>query len=181
MTIIVSPLSRVPEVIAARKPARVISLLDPEMAFPDTGPAYVDRHLRVEVHDIVEHQEGWICPAEGHIDTLLKFIGDWDEKAPILIHCYAGISRSTATAFITACMHNPDVDETIIARELRDASPTATPNRRIVQLADLALGRKGRMLYAVESIGRGASWLDVGEAEPFAMRSFFGPAKFARS
>lgn len=181
MTILVSPLSRVPDIIAERKPARVISLLDPETAFPDTGPGYVDKHLRVEMHDITQAQEGWIAPAEGHIDTLLKFIADWDEKGPILIHCYAGISRSTATAFVTACLHNPDVDELIIARELREASPTATPNRRIVQLADLAMGRKGRMLHAVESIGRGPAWFDIGEAEPFAMRSFYGPAKYARS
>ena len=130
MTILVSPLSRVPEVIAERKPARVISLLDPTMAFPETGPAYIDKHLRVEVHDIVEAQEGWLHPTEAHIDELLKFIAAWDEKGPILIHCYAGISRSTATAFVTACLHNPDVDEMIIARELRGASPTATPNRR---------------------------------------------------
>ncbi|MES1202704.1 MAG: protein-tyrosine phosphatase family protein [Pseudomonadota bacterium] len=181
MTILVSPLSRVPEVIAERKPARVISLLDPTMAFPETGPAYIDKHLRVEVHDIVEAQEGWLHPTEAHVDELLKFIAAWDEKGPILIHCYAGISRSTATAFVTACLHNPDTDEMIIARELREASPTATPNRRIVQLADLALGRKGRMLHAVESIGRGASWAEIGEAEPFALRSFYGPAKIARS
>jgi predicted protein tyrosine phosphatase len=180
LTILVSPLSRVPDVIAQRKPARVISLLDPEMTFPETGPDYADKHLRVEMHDITEAQEGWIAPAEGHIDTLLKFIGDWDEKGPILIHCYAGISRSTATAFITACMHNPDVDEVLIAQNLREASPTATPNRRIVQLADRALGRKGRMLHAVETIGRGTHWLEVGEAEPFAMRSFYDPAKYAR-
>jgi predicted protein tyrosine phosphatase len=182
LTILVSPLSRVPQVIAQRKPARVISLLDPETPFPDTGPDYVDKHLRVEMHDIVETQQGWIAPAEGHIDSLLKFIADWDETGPILIHCYAGISRSTATAFITACLHNPDASEVEIARELRSVSPTATPNRRIVQLADLAMGRKGRMLHAVESIGRGSSWMETGEAEPFALRSFFGgPAQSARS
>jgi predicted protein tyrosine phosphatase len=174
MTILVSPLSRVNDVIARHKPARIVSLLDPEMSFPDTGPNFVDRHLRVSVHDINEHQEGWICPAEGHIESLLKFVGEWDERGPMLIHCYAGISRSTATAYITACMHNPEIPEVTIAQALRAASPTATPNRRLVLLADLAMNRKGRMLHAAESIGRGDnSWLERGEALPFALPSYY--------
>ena len=164
-----------PKVIAEYRPGRIVSLLDPQMAFPDTGPNYVDKHLRVHVHDITEDVEGWIAPEAGHIETLLKFIGDWDETGPMLVHCYAGISRSTATAFIAACMHNPDVDEVVIAKALRAASPTAQPNRRIVQLADLALGRRGHMLYAAESIGRGASFYETGEAEPFALPSYFAP------
>jgi predicted protein tyrosine phosphatase len=44
-------------------------------------------------------------------------------------------------------------DEKSIA--LRSASPTATPNARIVSLADRLLGRDGRMVAAIETIGRG--------------------------
>jgi predicted protein tyrosine phosphatase len=176
VSILVSPLSRVRQVIAQYKPARIVSLLDPQTPFPDSGPDFVDKHLRVHMHDIIEDQEGWISPSEGHVEALLKFVAEWDERGPILIHCYAGVSRSTATAFITACMHNPNVSEVTIAQALRAASPTATPNRRIVQLADLAMGRKGRMLHAAESIGRGEFSSDFGEAEPFALQSYFAPA-----
>ena len=42
-----------------------------------------------------------------------------------------------------------------IAQALRRASPTATPNIRIVSLADRLLGRDGRMVAAIETIGRG--------------------------
>ena len=42
-----------------------------------------------------------------------------------------------------------------IAQALRRASPTATPNIRIVSLADRLLGRDGRMIAAIETIGRG--------------------------
>ena len=66
-----------------------------------------------------------------------------------MVHCYAGISRSTAGAFVTACALNPQRDEMTIARALRDASPTATPNIRIVSLADRMLGRDGRMVAAI--------------------------------
>lgn len=176
MTIIVCPLSRVHEMIGQHKPARVVSLLDPEMAFPETGPAYLDKHLRVKMHDVNEHDTVSVAPDETHVTALLDFISAWEERGPLLIHCYAGISRSTATAFISACMHNPDTDEVVIAQALRAASPTATPNRRLVQLADKALDRKGKMLYAVESIGHGApAWYEAGEAKPFAIPSYYAP------
>jgi predicted protein tyrosine phosphatase len=106
--------------------------------------------------------------------TILDFISGWEREAPILIHCYAGISRSTATAYITACAHNPAADEEEIARALRAASPTASPNRRFIALADAELGRSGRMSRAIDTIGRGPPWYEVGEAEPFAIAARFG-------
>ena len=84
----------------------------------------------------------------------------------MLIHCYAGISRSTASAFITVCVLAPHRDEREIALALRQASPTATPNSRLVALADAYLGRDGRMRAAIESIGRG---VDCYEGAPFAL------------
>jgi predicted protein tyrosine phosphatase len=82
------------------------------------------------------------------------------------MHCYAGISRSTAGAYVAACALNPRRDELAIARALRLASPTATPNYRIVALADQALGRAGRMTTAIEHIGRGAMAF---EGDPFRL------------
>jgi predicted protein tyrosine phosphatase len=86
---------------------------------------------------------------------LLTFIDTWDQKQPIVVHCYAGISRSTAAAFITMCALRPKRPEAEIARSLRTASPSATPNIRLVSFADRLLGREGRMVAAIESIGRG--------------------------
>jgi predicted protein tyrosine phosphatase len=84
----------------------------------------------------------------------------------MLIHCYAGVSRSTASAFIAACKLSPHREEAEIARVLRQASPTATPNLRFVALADERLGRGGRMVSAIEAIGRGQECM---EGVPFAL------------
>jgi predicted protein tyrosine phosphatase len=82
------------------------------------------------------------------------------------VHCYAGISRSTAGAFVTACALNPAREEFAIAQELRRRSDTATPNRRIVSIADGILGRNGRMIEAINAIGIGAT---AYEATPFRL------------
>ena len=52
------------------------------------------------------------------------------------------------------------------AERLRRVSPTAYPNRLMIRLADQALGRQGRMVRAIEAIGRGVV---AGEAVPFAI------------
>ena len=113
-------------------------------------------HLRVQMDDIIEHAEGFVAPNETHVAQVLDFVRGWDRNAPLVVHCYAGISRSTASAFAAVCMLNPDRDELSIAREIRAASPIAAPNRLIVALADKALGRGGRMVRALDAIGPGS-------------------------
>ena len=169
----VCPLSRAPDIARDKKPSRVVSLLDPASAFPLLDGYGQDRHLCVAVHDINEEMNGFDACDALRMRNILDFVNGWRREAPILIHCYAGISRSTATAYITACLHNPDVDEHEIAHTLRQASPSAWPNRRFVALADAELGRSGRMSRAIEGIGAGHNWHDIGEAQPFVLPSDF--------
>jgi predicted protein tyrosine phosphatase len=82
----------------------------------------------------------------------------------LVVHCYAGISRSTASAFAAVCALNPHREEMAIARQIRAASPIAQPNRLIVSLADKALGREGRMLRALDEMGPGSMTV---EGKPF--------------
>ena len=121
-------------------------------------------HLILSLDDIVQPMEGYLPPAGEHVEKLIDFVSGWDRAAPLVVHCFAGISRSTAGAFVAACALNPDRDERQIARSIRRASPTATPNARIVALADDILERRGRMIAAIESIGVGAF---ATEAAPF--------------
>lgn len=124
------------------------------------------RHLRIAVSDIETPVEGHVLPGAEHIQRLLDFLADWDRREPVVIHCYAGVSRSPAAAFIAACALEPRRAEIDVARDLRRASPTATPNRRLVALADHMLDRQGRMVAAITEIGRGA---DCFEGKPFAL------------
>ncbi|MBB5053742.1 putative protein tyrosine phosphatase [Afipia massiliensis] len=121
-------------------------------------------HLRIQMDDINEPALGFVAPSHEHVEQALAFIRKWDRTAPMVIHCYAGISRSTASAFMAACALNPNRDETSIARQIRAASPSAYPNRLIVTLADEVLGRGGRMVRALDAMGPGNMTI---EGRPF--------------
>jgi predicted protein tyrosine phosphatase len=121
-------------------------------------------HLKVSMDDITEQLDGFVAPSELHIEKVLSFVRGWDRNAPMVVHCYAGISRSTASAFAAVCLLNPHRDEIEIAKQIRAASPIASPNRLIVSLADKALGRDGRMLRALDEMGPGSMTV---EGRPF--------------
>ncbi len=123
-----------------------------------------DRHLALDFSDIVTAKDGEVLASAGQVEALLDFVHGWDRETPLVVHCYAGVSRSTAGAFISACALRPDRPEDHWATALRHASPTATPNLHLVTLADRLLGRRGRMIAAIEGIGRG---VDCFEGTPF--------------
>lgn len=169
MSLIVCGLAHVEPLIAARRPSHMITLLDPASMIETPVGLSPDRHLRIGVNDIVEPVEDLVLPDETVVGRILAFGRTWDETQPMLIHCWAGISRSTATAFILACERSPDADELAIARALRRAAPHAYPNRRIVALADGQMGRGGRMVEAVDAIG-GNGYVSFGTPFDFPVR-----------
>lgn len=165
-SIYVCPLSAVPEVVAACSASHLVTLLQDEIVVDTPSLIQPELHVRLHVHDIAGHIEGYIAPGEEHIARLIDFAQAWNGAGPMVIHCWAGISRSTAAAFVSLCALNPDASEIAIAWRLRQASPTAQPNRLMVSLADAALARSGRMIQAVEAIGRG---VPASEARPFSL------------
>jgi predicted protein tyrosine phosphatase len=151
----VCSLARLHETVEDTGARHVVSLIGDEASIERPVAIVPENHLWLRLHDISSPLDGYIFPEEEHIADLLDFVRRWDRRAPLVVHCYAGISRSTASAFASVCALNPNRDEKSIALALRHASPTATPNARIVSLADRLLGRDGRMVAAIETIGRG--------------------------
>jgi predicted protein tyrosine phosphatase len=164
-TIVVCPLSQVQRLSAELGVGHVLSLLgEPAKAITPKG---ITDHLVVNVHDIVTTTDAQILAESAHVQQVIDFARAWDGRQPMLVHCFAGISRSTASAFIVACVKQPGKDEREIAQALRDASVTATPNRHLVALADDLLGRDGRMIAAIERIGFGEP---AAEGVPFTLQ-----------
>lgn len=166
MHIHVCSLGKLEETVRLIRPNRLVSLVrvEPPVATPEAVAS--QHHLRLSFHDIAAPEPGQVAPGAHHVEELLDFALGWDREAPMLIHCFAGISRSTAAAFIVACALRPEIEEASLAAALRRASPSATPNVRLVALADERLGRKGRMSAAIRDIGRGA---EAFEGRPFRL------------
>jgi predicted protein tyrosine phosphatase len=162
----VCSLALIRDTVAKTGARSLVTLLSPGTQVERPSEIKAERHLYLSVSDIVEPAPGQVLPDRSHLADLLDFIHDWDQVEPMVIHCFAGVSRSTAAAFIAACALAPERDEHSIARAIRTASPTATPNARLVALADHALGRRGRMNAAIAGIGRGEECF---EGTPFAL------------
>ena len=151
--LLVSPLSALDDALANHRPSHLVSLLSPPhmIATPegfDTG-----RHLKLGINDISDPAAGEHPPGREHIDRLIAFARDWDGKQPFLIHCWAGISRSMASAYTILCDrlgHNREIE---IALAMRRRAPHASPNTLLVRHADEALGRGGRMVAALSVMG----------------------------
>jgi predicted protein tyrosine phosphatase len=123
----VCSLSRLQETVEDTGARHVVSLIGDEARLQRPPSVAPENHLWLCLHDISSPLDGYIMPGEQHVAELLNFVRGWDRKAPLVVHCYMGISRSTASAFASGCALNPKRDETSIAQALRRASPTATP------------------------------------------------------
>jgi predicted protein tyrosine phosphatase len=164
--ILVCPLSCLQQSVDDSGARHVVTLVRDETRVFRPQGIDPENHLWLQMDDIAEPVDGYIAPAPEHVETLLGFVERWTREQPLVIHCFAGISRSTAAAFISACALAPERDEAEIAWRLRQASRTASPNPRLVALADEFMGRRGRMKAAIARIGYG----DIAsEAQPFRL------------
>ncbi|MER8434858.1 tyrosine phosphatase family protein [Mesorhizobium caraganae] len=163
----VCSLSKLEETVARSGAERVLSLLAAGTEVMRPASIARENHLHLVMHDIAVAQDGMTMPGEDHVRNLLDFARKWDRAKPMVVHCYAGISRSTASAYIIAAALAPKRDEAELAQTLRKLSPSATPNPRLIAVADALLSRQGRMIDAIEAIGRGA---DAFEGTPFVLK-----------
>jgi predicted protein tyrosine phosphatase len=161
----VSSLSGLADVAAALGSFDLLTLLSPSATAHDWSGLAHERHLQLAFHDIVVPTPGLIAPDINTLQEILDFGRVGTAEPPMLVHCWAGISRSSAAAYAIACDRNPGFEREI-ADELRWRSPYVTPNRLMVQLADDLLGRGGVMVDAIARIGRGA---DAFEGAPYQL------------
>lgn len=164
--IIVCSLNAAAEQVRLSRAQHAVTLLGPPTPPPVLPGIDDSNHLKLMFHDITAKRDGLEPPLPDHVERLLGFVEAWPRDAPLLIHCYAGISRSTAAAYITWCALRPDLDEAQLAQRLRTASPSATPNALMVSYADKLLGRDGAMIRGIAAIGRGE---EAFEGTPFRL------------
>lgn len=153
--IVVTPLSALMRSIDTHRPSHVVTLLAPEHMIETPAGIPGERHLRLALNDVADALGCEAPPERHHVAKLVDFGRAWNGNAPLLVHCWAGISRSMAAAYILLCDRAGPGREFEVARNLRARAPHALPNPLMVRLADDVLSRDGRMIEAVHGIGRG--------------------------
>ncbi len=138
-----------------RAVTHVLSLLDP--TWPElTSFASYGAHNRTTLrfHDIIDPDPGMTMPTPDHVREILAFGSALEAEAEakprhLLVHCHAGISRSTAAMLSLMAQVNPDEAEDQLFARLREIRPQAWPNSAMVGFADEQLGREGRLVAAL--------------------------------
>ena len=166
----VCSLAAVPETVAAVKATHLMTVINGQTLVETPASIEANKHLKIAVNDISLPQEGLVHPRAEHVEEIIRFAREWDHAGPLVVHCWAGISRSTAATFITLCTLNEGGVEASIARSIRTASKTATPNALMISIADDLLGRRGKMVDAIAAIGQGEMALS---GVPFSLSSRF--------
>jgi predicted protein tyrosine phosphatase len=132
----------------------VISLLGVEGVADTPKPVRPENHLQLDIDDIAYEIDGYIAPNRRHVAELIEFGESWRRQGPIICHCYAGISRSSAAALILLALYNPG-QERMAAEQLRAQADHVQPNKRLIRFADEILGRDGALIAAAEAMGPG--------------------------
>ena len=131
----------------------ILSILDPEWPDPAAFHAF-DPHFRATLrfHDAIEPDPDVLLPQKGDVEAILTFGRDAADAGGLLIHCHAGISRSTAATLMILAQAHPDEKEDQLADRLLQTRPQAWPNSRMIEFADELLDRRGRLVAAIAGI-----------------------------
>jgi predicted protein tyrosine phosphatase len=138
----------------AGRATHVLSILDPGYPEPAAFAAYDPHHrLTLRFHDIIGPWPGWEAPERTHVEQLVAFGAELDAAGAglrhLLVHCHAGISRSTAALATLLARHTEVGDEPAIFARIREIRPIAWPNSRMIRFADEILERGGRLSAAL--------------------------------
>jgi predicted protein tyrosine phosphatase len=150
--IIVSSYWALEETLERYKPAYLVSLI--ENADAVSTPNYItpNNHLRLSFHDI-EYEIPGTSPSVADIEKLIEIALRWNvSRESILVHCVAGVSRSSAAGLIIASVRQPDSEAKLVWL-LKQQAPYCHPNRLMIKLADQVLFLEGKLIDAVAYMG----------------------------
>jgi predicted protein tyrosine phosphatase len=139
--------------------SHVLSILDPEWPVPEAFGEYGEHEkLELRFHDIIEDTPDQIAPRREHVAALLEFgrdlMAEPRENAHLLVHCHAGISRSSASMVLILAQGLKEVPAERIVAEVLRIREKAWPNLRLIEMGDAMLGRGGTLVRAVHDLYR---------------------------
>ncbi len=103
--------------------------------------------------DIASPKDDLVLPNKKHVQSALNF-ADELRGGSLLIHCHAGISRSSAVALAIIAKGLGAGIEKQACIELEQVNPNSAPNALVIRFADEILERDGALYEMAKSMVR---------------------------
>ncbi len=176
--------------------SHVLSILDPDYPVPEAFGAFGEHHkVEVRFHDIIDETPGLLVPQPEHVERILALgrdlLAEPKATAHLLVHCHAGISRSTASMALILAQALPEQHADTVLMLVHGIREKAWPNLRLIEIGDAMLGRNGTLVEATHALHRLqiehrphiAEFMELGgrEREVAAARSHAAPLRMATS
>lgn len=139
--------------------SHVLSILDPDHPVPEAFGTFGEhKKLELRFHDIIDETSGMLAPQPGHVEAILALgrdlLAEPARPAHLLVHCHAGISRSTASMVLILAQALPDLPADAVLQRVHSIREKAWPNLRLVEIGDAMLGRGGTLVAATHALHR---------------------------
>ncbi len=137
--------------------SHVLSILDPDFPVPEAFGTFGE-HAKLELRfdDIVEDVAGQRAPSADDVARILAFgrdlVAEPRPSAHLLVHCHAGISRSTAAMALIVAQTLPDAPADTVVGLVHGIREKAWPNLRLIEFGDAQLRRNGTLVAAVHAL-----------------------------
>jgi predicted protein tyrosine phosphatase len=131
--------------------SHVLSILDPGWPAPEFGRYGEHARLELRFNDVIEADAPGAPPAPEHVARVLQFGAGLREGDHLLVHCHAGVSRSTAAMTLILAQARPDSAAEEVMAEVVRIRKQAWPNLRMIELGDATLGRNGALVAAAHA------------------------------
>lgn len=149
MHILVCSKSMVPDMVSDHNVTHIISLLDPRDSLPLTSQITSCERLHLVFEDVLDETDK-NAPTREQVQTLLSWTKNLPRDAVVLIHCFAGISRSTAAAIGILAQETKNIEKSI--EIIKSQRPNLCPNPVISKFADDILGFNGQLHDECEKV-----------------------------
>ena len=139
--------------------SHVLSILDPDWPVPEVFGEFGEHEkLELRFNDVIENLPDQVPPSPEHVAALLAFGRDLMAEPPndahLLVHCHAGISRSTASMALILAQALPEAPAPAILGEILRIREKAWPNLRLLELGEAMIGRNGELSAAARAVYR---------------------------
>ena len=134
-----TPLHSALQIVKKEQIKRIISIYSPNNSFPLFPEVKSPNILRLCFNDIDHSRDNLRPISQRDIRNILEFTMNIQQNTDILIHCFAGVSRSIAISIIIYFMHNRHIRPCDLYSLIMEKAPFANPNKLVLKQAGRVL------------------------------------------